>query len=153
MKEILILDIICLILCPVSYEGGEVESSLRIQNGLKTQLKISNMGEMGKNRNATCRGPNAGLWNKAKTSIASGLSVGACEDGVSSVWMVEWAGWCGVWCGVTSVRGTATPPPPQLGQSLIRSLHSNNSNSNPLTDNTAHLCNIQPCHFKRGNSP
>ena len=46
-----------------------------------------------------------------------------------------------VWCGVTSVRGTATPPPPQLGQSLIRSLHSNN-NSNPLTDNTAHLCNI-----------
>ena len=51
---------------------------------------------MGKNRNATCRGPNAGLWNKAKNNIASGLSVGRCDDGVSSVWMVEWAGWCGV---------------------------------------------------------
>ena len=46
MNEILFLDIIFLILCLVSYESREVESSLRIKNGLKTQLKISNMGKL-----------------------------------------------------------------------------------------------------------
>ena len=139
MNEILFLDIIFLILCLVSYESREVESSLRIKNGLKTQLKISNMGKWVKTEwpRADRETPLVAsmLVSEIKLS-ASGHSIWTCEAGVSSVWMVEWAVCVRWWWGNLSAGHGPHHGHRSSAQSLIRSLHSNNNNSNPLTDNT-----------------